>query len=342
MGYSWEVDLHFYMKRAWALAGAWGDRSFHARRVQALVCGAAFALGPDQTFDELLEDIDVQRGLYRRRGAQPRPARRRATLAAVHAADLGAHAIKRAAASARGVDPAQVDDVVFGCVDQLGAQAGDIARTCWLAAGCRTTCPAPRWTGSAAPRSRRCISPRRRVMSGTQDLVVAGGVQTMNQIPISAAMVAGQVYGQPDPFSGSSGWRARYGTQEVSQFRCRRDDRRQVGHHAARRWRSSRWRATGARSSRSAQAATSQREIAPLNGLDHDETPRARDHAREDGDAGAAVARRPHHRGRLEPDRRCGGGAADRLRSSGAPPTDSSRAPASTICRCAARIPCGC
>jgi alkylation response protein AidB-like acyl-CoA dehydrogenase len=51
MGYSWEVDLHFYMKRAWGLAGAWGDHSFHARRVQTLVCAEAFALGPDQTFE---------------------------------------------------------------------------------------------------------------------------------------------------------------------------------------------------------------------------------------------------------------------------------------------------
>ena len=51
MGYSWEVDLHFYMKRAWALSGAWGDRSFHARCLQTLVCGEAFALGPDQTFE---------------------------------------------------------------------------------------------------------------------------------------------------------------------------------------------------------------------------------------------------------------------------------------------------
>ncbi len=49
MGYSWELDLHFFMKRAWALAGAWGDRSFHARRLQALVC-STLALGPDQTF----------------------------------------------------------------------------------------------------------------------------------------------------------------------------------------------------------------------------------------------------------------------------------------------------
>lgn len=50
MGYSWEVDLHFYMKRAWALIGSWGDRSFHMRRVQSLVLGGSLPLGSDQTF----------------------------------------------------------------------------------------------------------------------------------------------------------------------------------------------------------------------------------------------------------------------------------------------------
>jgi alkylation response protein AidB-like acyl-CoA dehydrogenase len=51
MGYSWEVDLHIYMKRAWALAGAWGDRSFHARRVSSLVLEGRIELGPERTFD---------------------------------------------------------------------------------------------------------------------------------------------------------------------------------------------------------------------------------------------------------------------------------------------------
>jgi alkylation response protein AidB-like acyl-CoA dehydrogenase len=51
MGYSWELDLHFYMKRAWALAGAWGDRNFHARRLQSLVLDGAIALGADRTFE---------------------------------------------------------------------------------------------------------------------------------------------------------------------------------------------------------------------------------------------------------------------------------------------------
>jgi len=50
MGYSWEVDLHFYMKRAWGLAGAWGDRMFHARRVQAALFAGQVATGPEFTF----------------------------------------------------------------------------------------------------------------------------------------------------------------------------------------------------------------------------------------------------------------------------------------------------
>jgi acetyl-CoA C-acetyltransferase len=57
------------------------------------------------------------------------------------------------------------------------------------------------------------------VMSGTSDLVVAGGVQNMSAIPISSAMTLAQPLGFETPFKGSIGWEARYGTQEVSQFR---------------------------------------------------------------------------------------------------------------------------
>jgi acetyl-CoA C-acetyltransferase len=57
------------------------------------------------------------------------------------------------------------------------------------------------------------------VLSGTADLVVAGGVQNMSAIPISSAMLAGEQFGFTDPFSGSIGWQKRYGDQEVSQFR---------------------------------------------------------------------------------------------------------------------------
>ena len=57
MGYTYEVDLHYWMKRAWALAGAWGDRAFHLRRIDDAVIGGAMAIGPDQTFE-----TDMQHG----------------------------------------------------------------------------------------------------------------------------------------------------------------------------------------------------------------------------------------------------------------------------------------
>ena len=56
-------------------------------------------------------------------------------------------------------------------------------------------------------------------MSGTDDVIIAGGVQNMSMIPISSAMTAAEPLGFTDPFSGSKGWVERYGTQEVSQFR---------------------------------------------------------------------------------------------------------------------------
>ena len=145
--------------------------------------------------------------------------RRGGGLAAVHPADLGAHAI--AALLARtGVDPLAVDDVVFGCVDTLGPQAGDIARTAWLAAGLPETVPGVTVDRQCGSSQQAVHFAAQAVLSGTADLVVAGGVQNMSMIPIAAAMLAGQAYGFADPFCGSAGWRARYGEQEISQFRA--------------------------------------------------------------------------------------------------------------------------
>src|SRR5882757_5894081 len=145
--------------------------------------------------------------------------RRGGGLSQVHPADLGAHSI-RALVERTGIDPGAVDDVIFGNVDSIGPQAGDIARTCWLVAGLPEHVPGTTVDRQCGSSQQAVHFAAQGVMSGTQDLVVAGGVQTMNQIPISAAMVAGQAYGQPDPFSGSRGWRERYGTPEVSQFRA--------------------------------------------------------------------------------------------------------------------------
>jgi acetyl-CoA C-acetyltransferase len=139
-------------------------------------------------------------------------------LAQVHPADLGAHALT-ALVERSGIDPGAVEDVVFGCVDTIGGQAGDIARTCWLAAGLPDHVPGTTVDRQCGSSQQALHFAAQAVLSGTMDVVVAGGVQQMSQIPISAAMSAGNEHGFPDPFSGSTGWARRYGNQEVSQFR---------------------------------------------------------------------------------------------------------------------------
>jgi acetyl-CoA C-acetyltransferase len=144
--------------------------------------------------------------------------RRGGALAHVHPADLGAHSIA-ALVERTGIDPAAVDDVVLGNVDSIGGQAGDIARTCWLAAGLPDHVPGTTVDRQCGSSQQAVHFAAQAVMSGTMDVVVAGGVQQMSQIPISSAMTAGQAHGFDDPFTGSQGWATRYGTQEVSQFR---------------------------------------------------------------------------------------------------------------------------
>ena len=144
--------------------------------------------------------------------------RRGGGLAQVHPADLGAHSLT-ALVERTGIDPAAVEDVVFGNVDSIGGQAGDIARTCWLAAGLPEHVPGTTVDRQCGSAQQAIHFAAQAVLSGTMDVVVAGGVQQMSQIPISSAMLVGEQFGFDDPFSGSEGWVARYGTQEVSQFR---------------------------------------------------------------------------------------------------------------------------
>jgi acetyl-CoA C-acetyltransferase len=141
--------------------------------------------------------------------------RRGGGLAAAHPADLGAHVIAALLARAQ-VDPAAVDDVVFGCVDTVGPQAGDIARTAWLAAGLPESVPGVTVDRQCGSSQQAVHFAAQAVLSGTAGLIVAGGVQNMSMVPIAAAM--GEPYG--NPFSGSAGWQARYGGQEISQFRA--------------------------------------------------------------------------------------------------------------------------
>jgi acetyl-CoA C-acetyltransferase len=141
--------------------------------------------------------------------------RRGGGLAAAHPADLGAHVISHLL-DRTGADPEAVDDVVFGCVDTVGPQAGDIARTAWLAAGLPEAVPGVTVDRQCGSSQQAVHFAAQAVLSGTAGLVVAGGVQNMSMVPIAAAMSPPY----PDPFSGSDGWRARYGAEEISQFRA--------------------------------------------------------------------------------------------------------------------------
>ncbi len=143
--------------------------------------------------------------------------RRGGGLSAVHPADLGAAPIVELF-NRVDVDPALVDDVIYGCVDTIGGQAGDIARTAWLVAGMPQHVPGTTIDRQCGSSQQAVHFAAQGVMSGTQDLVVAGGVQQMSQIPISSAMLVAEPFGFTDPFTGSTGWVARYGDGEVSQF----------------------------------------------------------------------------------------------------------------------------
>jgi acetyl-CoA C-acetyltransferase len=140
-------------------------------------------------------------------------------LAAVHPADLGAHVLT-ALVERSGIDPSVVEDVVFGCLDTIGPQAGDIARTAWLAAGYPEEVPGTTVDRQCGSSQQALHFAAQGVMSGTQDVVVAGGVQNMSKIPIASAFTAARAIGveDVDPFSGSVGWVKRYGDQPVNQF----------------------------------------------------------------------------------------------------------------------------
>ncbi|WP_068923349.1 acetyl-CoA C-acetyltransferase [Planobispora rosea] len=197
--------------------------------------------------------------------------RRGGGLSGVHPADLGAHVLT-ALVERSGIDPAAVEDVVLGCVDTVGPQAGDIARTCWLAAGLPEEVPGVTVDRQCGSSQQAVHFAAQAVLSGTADLVVAGGVQSMSQIPIGYAMTAGQALGFDSPFAGSRGWRERYGEQEVSQFRG--------AEMIAERWDISREAmeefayASHRRAIRAIDEGRFAREIVPLAGVEHDEGPR--------------------------------------------------------------------
>ncbi len=195
-------------------------------------------------------------------------------LSHVHPADLGAAALA-ALIRRTGIDPGAVEDVILGCVDTVGPQAGDIARTAWLAGGLPDHVPGTTVDRQCGSSQQAVHFAAQAVLSGTSDVIVAGGVQNMSAIPIAYAMTAAEPLGYTDPFSGSEGWRKRYGDAEVSQFRAAEmiAENWSLGREAMEEF--------AVRSHERALAAQADgrfgREIEPVSGVSADEGPRKPD-----------------------------------------------------------------
>lgn len=198
--------------------------------------------------------------------------RKKGSLAHLHPADLGAHPIK-ALVQRTGIDANAVDDVVWGCCDTIGPQAGDIGRTVWLVAGLPLHVPGTTIDRQCGSSQQAVHFAAQGVMSGTQDLVVAGGSQAMNAIPISAAMFAGQPYGFDNPFNTSKGWVERFGDGILNQINS--------AEMIAQKWQISREEmeqfalTSHQRANLASEGGLFKPEIAPIAGLETDETIRA-------------------------------------------------------------------
>jgi acetyl-CoA C-acetyltransferase len=135
-------------------------------------------------------------------------------MAAIHPADLGAHVLRKLVERV-GVDPAAVEDVIMGCVVQMGPQAGDLARTAWLSAGLPESVPGVVVERHCGSSQQALQFAAQAVLSGSQDVVIAAGVENMGMVPMTSNAVMLERL-QVD-YRGA-GWAARYGEQEFSQF----------------------------------------------------------------------------------------------------------------------------
>jgi acetyl-CoA C-acetyltransferase len=143
--------------------------------------------------------------------------RRKGSLSGIHPNDLGATVLK-AALDRTGVPAEKVDDVILGVVGQMGAQSANVARNAWLTAGLPETVPGVTLDRQCGSSQQAVHFAAQAVMSGTQDVVIAGGVEVMSLVPIASPAVVGQKQGMGFPYGGD-GWGERFGDQEISQFR---------------------------------------------------------------------------------------------------------------------------
>ena len=197
--------------------------------------------------------------------------KRRGSLQDIHPAELGAHSI-RALVERNPIPDDEYDDVIFGTIDAVGPLAGDVARTCWLAAGYSEAVPGVTIDRQCGSSQQSVHFAAQAVMSGVNDVVIAGGLQIMTKIPIGASAQASGAFGFKDPFTDSEAWVERYGDDPPTQFKG--------AQMMCDRWGFSRkdLEEYSLESHRRAKVAIEEgrfeREIVPLNGLEVDETVR--------------------------------------------------------------------
>lgn len=141
--------------------------------------------------------------------------RRNGGVSGFHPADLAAAPVAELVRRT-GVDPTSIDDVILGCLEALGPQAANIARTAALTAGLPEVVPGTTVDRQCGSSQQAVHFAAMGVLSGVQDIVIAGGVQSMSTVPMGSANAA--VAGVPDPWSTSDGWRQRYGDVALDQF----------------------------------------------------------------------------------------------------------------------------
>ena len=142
--------------------------------------------------------------------------RRNGGLSGVHPVDLAAHVLSELM-TRTGADPSAVEDVIMGCVSQVGPQSIDIARNAWLSAGLPEGVPGVTIDRQCGSSQQAVHFAAQGVLSGMQDLVVAAGVESMSMVPMGTTVALPMKEGMAPPFG--DGWRERYGNQEISQFR---------------------------------------------------------------------------------------------------------------------------
>ena len=195
--------------------------------------------------------------------------RRNGGLAGVHPVDLAAHVLNELM-TRTGADPSAVEDVIMGCVSQIGPQTTDIARNAWLSAGLPESVPGTSVDRQCGSSQQAVHFAAQGVLSGTQDLVVAAGVESMSTVPMGSTVSLAVKNGLAPPFG--QGWHDRYGDQEISQFRgaqlmCEKwgITRAQLEEFALE---------SHARAIAAIDEGRFEREIAPLAGVSVDEGPR--------------------------------------------------------------------